>query len=180
MTNQTKRAAQMDSMALMAARELLLEVTPLKADCGRLCGAACCASAAGQDSGMLLYPDEAALYDPAPAWARVQPIDLAIDWVIDSKPTPLLVCDGTCPRADRPLACRVFPLTARARGAGFAVELDPRAWAVCPLMPHGLAGLDPAFVAAARAAFALLWERPAYRAYLCAQDVVLSVLTRGF
>ncbi len=48
--------------ALFAARSLLEEVTPLKSDCGRICGAACCASLEGEETGMLLFPGEEALY----------------------------------------------------------------------------------------------------------------------
>ena len=47
--------------ALFAARKILEEVTPLKADCGRVCGAACCASLEGEETGMLLFPGEEAL-----------------------------------------------------------------------------------------------------------------------
>ncbi len=162
--------------ALLAARTLLCDVTPLKTDCGRLCGAACCqpATADGQPSGMYLFPGEQSLYGPDQAWAQVMPTD----WEIENRAVPLLVCEGTCPREERPLACRLFPLSARidARqgSEGFFLKLDPRAWPVCPLMPHGLPALDPAFVAASRTALALLWACPEHRAFLRALDALLA------
>ena len=47
------------SAAVLTARALLSNLTPLKSDCGRLCGGACCQ---GDDAtGMLLFPGEEAL-----------------------------------------------------------------------------------------------------------------------
>ena len=43
---------------LRTAREKLKDVTPLKRDCGRVCGAACCRSPEGEETGMLLFPGE--------------------------------------------------------------------------------------------------------------------------
>ncbi|MCL2811866.1 MAG: hypothetical protein FWD25_08255 [Clostridia bacterium] len=157
----------MTGVSLLTARQLLREVTPLKADCGRICGAACCQPYPAQDgeaSGMYLFPGEERLYGPDDTWAQVLPTD----WV-----APLLVCQGTCPRERRPLACRLFPLCARPEGEGFALRLDPRAWPVCALMPHGLAGLDPAFVAAAKAAFTVLWADEEQKAFLFELDRLL-------
>lgn len=157
--------------ALLAARDLLREVTPLKSDCGRLCGAACCsAEADSAASGMYLFPGEEGLYGPDDAWARVLPTD----WIVGGRPVPLLVCEGSCPRDRRPLACRLFPLAARRVGEGFTLRLDPRGWPVCPLMPHGVAALDPAFAAAARAALTALWDQPEHRSFLLALDALLA------
>jgi len=155
--------------ALLTARELLRDATPLKSDCGRICGAACCQPYPAQDgeaSGMYLFPGEEYLYGPEDAWARILPTD----WITAGSKVSLLVCQGACPRERRPLACRLFPLFARPEGEGFALRLDPRGWPVCPLMPHGLAGFDPAFVAAARAALAVLWADEEQRAFLLALD----------
>ena len=44
---------------VLAARDLLRELTPLKTDCGRLCGGACCEG--DEETGMLLFPGEDAL-----------------------------------------------------------------------------------------------------------------------
>ena len=39
--------------AFFLAREKLNHVTPLKRDCGRICGARCCRSCEGEETGML-------------------------------------------------------------------------------------------------------------------------------
>ena len=179
-------AAAMD--ALLAARELLLGATPLKGDCGRFCGAACCrpdAAGEGRAGGMYLFPGEENVYGPADAWLRIEPSG----WIADGRDVPLLICQGACPRGERPLACRLFPLIARSRvqsnarsgrrGSadaleGFDLQFDPRGWPVCPLMPHGLRAMDPAFVASARAALATLWACPAHRGFLSALDALLG------
>jgi len=158
---------------LLAARELLRDVTPLKADCGRVCGAACCLpypSQGGEPSGMYLFPDEERLYGPDDAWARVLPTD----WAAADRNVSLLVCQGACPREKRPLACCLFPLCARRNGESFALRLDPRARPVCPLMPHGMAALDPAFRAATRDALHVLWACEEQRAFLLALDQLLA------
>ena len=53
---------------LQAAREKLKSVTPLKKDCGRVCGAACCRSPEGEETGMLLFPGEEELYAGKDGW----------------------------------------------------------------------------------------------------------------
>lgn len=147
---------------IRAARALLEDSTPLKADCGRRCGGACCKPDADGQGGMLLFPGEEALYAPAPAWATVA----ESAFVVCERPLFLLTCDGACRRADRPLSCRVFPLTPLAREGTVVAALDVRAWPICPLMEHGMAGLSPAFRKAAGDAFTLLWEDSACRAYM--------------
>lgn len=152
-------------VALRTARELLRDVTPLKADCGRVCGNACCSPSSlqdGESSGMYLFPEEEHLYGSGDTWARVLPTG----WVALGRTVWLLVCDGTCPREKRPLACRLFPLCARSEGESFALRLDPRGWSVCPLMPHGMIALNPAFMKAAQAAFSALWADNDQRAFL--------------
>ena len=52
--------------AVLAARELLSTLTPLKTDCGALCSHACCAG--DETTGMLLFPGEEALC--AGDWCR--------------------------------------------------------------------------------------------------------------
>ena len=51
-----------ETEALLAARALLADVTPLRTDCGRCCGAACCAPDEDGQGGMLLFPGEEALF----------------------------------------------------------------------------------------------------------------------
>ncbi|MDR0928464.1 MAG: hypothetical protein LBM74_01980 [Oscillospiraceae bacterium] len=150
------------SQRILAARALLQEITPLKTDCGKRCGAACCQPDADGQGGMLLFPGEEALYDPAPDWATITESPI----VIAGKPLLFLTCEGQCPRGERPLACRIFPLTPAIQDGEPTVRLDIRAWPVCPLMPHGVHGLSQPFVAAAQTATALLCEEAAARAYI--------------
>ena len=42
--------------AVKQARDLLERVTPLRRDCGGVCGAACCQSDEDGQGGMLLFP----------------------------------------------------------------------------------------------------------------------------
>ena len=86
---------------IQAARELLKDLTPLKTDCGAYCGGACCKSDSADEEGMLLFPGEEAAYCDC-AWARVKPAQF------EGLPQAhILVCDGRCPRDERPLACRL-------------------------------------------------------------------------
>lgn len=153
-----------DIRAVLAARELLADLTPLKADCGRLCAGACCQG--DEETGMLLFPGEEALYGDC-AFARVVPTGFSLGHT----PALLLVCDGHCDRKNRPLACRLFPLFLHFRADGASVlRMDARARAVCPLTGYGMQALDPAFKDAARRAYDLLLGDAACAAYLRALD----------
>ena len=55
--------------AVRAARELLRDVTPLKTDCGKVCGARCCRSLEGEETGMLLFPGEEEEYRNREGWS---------------------------------------------------------------------------------------------------------------
>ena len=128
--------------ALKEARELLETVTPLKRDCGRLCGARCCATLEGEETGMLLFAGEEALYAGKPGWK-----------LRETERGMLAVCPGTCAREERPLSCRIFPLMPEAGADGsIRVRMDERARAVCPLSWQVLSALDPAFIEAVREA----------------------------
>ena len=131
--------------ALFRAREKLNSVTPLKRDCGRICGSRCCDSLEGEETGMLLFPGEDALYRDMKEWKILQaPAGL------------MVVCPGTCSREDRPLACRLFPLLPVIRDGRVRVVTDQRARAVCPLARQGLRAADPAFTDAVREAGEIL------------------------
>ncbi len=155
------------SSAVCTARELLKSLTPLKSDCGRFCGGACCS---GDDqTGMLLFPGEEAFYASC-SFGQVLPAQFSLA----GRSVSLFVCRGTCPRDDRPLACRLFPLFLRFSGQKH-VTLDPRAHALCPLCDFGLEGLDPAFVRAAQQAYDTLLTDPDCAAYLRALDEAFSL-----
>ena len=158
-TRATRDACHMPD-AVLEARALLENVTPLKADCGRLCAGACCQG--DENTGMLLFPGEETLYEGC-AFARVIPAAFSLA----GGDALLLVCDGACERKNRPLACRLFPLFLKFTADGSTrVCMDARAHAVCPLCDYGLDALDPAFRDAARQAYDLLLGDGECRAYL--------------
>ena len=155
--------------AVLAARELLDHLTPLKTDCGRLCGAACCQG--DENTGMLLFPGEETLYENC-AFADVLPLD----YFLGSTQAHLLVCRGRCEREMRPLACRLFPLFLKFKEDGVTkLRIDARAKSVCPLTDYGIKSLDPDFKQAARKAYDLLLEDEACAAYLKALDEAFSL-----
>lgn len=155
--------------AVLAARELLENLTPLKTDCGRLCQGACCQG--DEATGMLLFPGEEALYEDC-AFARVVPTGFSLG----GTPAQLLVCSGRCDRKNRPLACRLFPLFLKFREDQAPVlRMDARARAVCPLTDYGMKALDPAFRQAARRAYDLLLEDETCAAYLRALDEAFTL-----
>ena len=114
------------------ASKLLEKVTPLGADCGKLCEKACCQ---GDDkTGMWLLPGEAELLGNIEGF-NIQPCQ-------DNTGFPLLVCDGKCIRKYRPFACRIypfFPLVIEQEPGCQEVEIicDPRAGS-CPLAQYSL------------------------------------------
>ena len=141
--------------ALTLARGLLARATPLKSDCGRICGARCCASLEGEETGMLLFPGEEDFYEDLDGW-KIRPAGKDL----------LLICPGVCRREDRPLACRIFPLLPVLREGSLKVLTDERARAICPLSRQGKRGMDPAFVSAVETAGALLLQEKDQKEFL--------------
>ena len=123
---------------LKQARALLDHVTPMKTDCGALCEGICCS--------------EEKFYENA-------------DWcqIVERSGDHILVCRGTCPRDNRPFACRIFPICVNVTEEKTAVAIEPFAKSICPLCDHGLKGLDRAFVDAAKQAFRLLLSDETYK-----------------
>ena len=132
--------------AVSAAREKLKNVTPLKRDCGRVCGARCCRPLEGAETGMLLFPGEAEAYAGKAGFE-----------VRKTARGDLLICSGTCDREDRPLSCRLFPLLPVIGDDGkVRAVTDLRAKAVCPLARQGKSAVDPDFAEAVREAGEIL------------------------
>ena len=132
--------------AVSAAREKLKNVTPLKRDCGRICGARCCRPLEGENTGMLLFPGEAEAYAGKDGFV-----------VRKTAQGDLLLCSGVCDRNERPLSCRLFPLLpVIGDDGGIRVVTDLRAKAVCPLARQGKSAMDPAFIDAVREAGEIL------------------------
>ena len=127
--------------ALEEARGILKDLTPLKSNCGRLCGGACCQPSPDDDgeNGMLLFPFEETFYKEP---IEGMPFHLADDDTL-FKEGKRFVCEGRCAREHRPLACRIFPLRmrlevdAQTEQTHVKAEIDPRAWCVCPLLEQG-------------------------------------------
>lgn len=143
----------MNPETLWRAKALLETETPLKTDCGALCGAACCRTDADGKGGVYLFPGERP--DEMP-WGAVQADDFA----------PMLMCETPCDRAARPFACRIFPLTPVKGEKGWTVRMDARARGLCPLHRCGTRGLNPDFVRAAAKAVRLLAEEAEGEAFL--------------
>ena len=78
--------------------ELLADATPLRSDCGALCGAACCRG--DEKDGMLLFPGERDYYIGREGFRIRRSGEYDAEY---------LVCEGSCDRNDRPLSCRIYP-----------------------------------------------------------------------
>ena len=155
--------------AVLTARNLLENLTPLKTDCGRLCQGACCQG--DEKTGMLLFPGEEAFYENC-TFARIIPAG----FMLGGKDALLLVCNGTCDRETRPLACRLFPLFLKFKEDGVTkLRMDVRAKAVCPLTDYGIKALDTDFKQAARTAYDILLEDADCAAYLRELDEAFSL-----
>jgi len=114
--------------------KILGDLTPLRADCGLLCEGACCKG--DENTGMRLFPGEES--------------ELTVKELASGD--RLAVCDGTCDRNKRPLACRIFPFfpTIDEDGEIF-VEEDDRGRLVCPMIGHADEILfDPKFLRAVK------------------------------
>ena len=158
--------------ALVRARALLEDVTPLKTDCGLTCNGLCCRPLEGEMSGMLLFPGEEKYYEGREGYRMVE-----------TENGKLLICAGRCERTDRPLSCRVMPLLPIIREDGVKVATDFRAKNVCPLAKQGKDALDPDFVAAVRQVGRILAEDEVQRAFLVKltqQQDELKVLRNQF
>lgn len=145
--------------AVLAARKLTMDVTPLRTDCGRVCGGACCQPDETGRGGMLLFPGEEQLYQGKPGFTVLPDSALGI-------PALLLTCEGRCDRTDRPLSCRIFPLLPRLRNGEIRVVRDRRGFEVCPLLPSGLGAFQPDFVTAVREAGEILYRVAEHRIFL--------------
>jgi len=129
------------------AYDIIGSLTPIKhADCGKLCGKACCK---GDEAGMLLFPGEENIFDGI-AGFHTEEIEY-----MDVPGTKLLLCDGECDRALRPFACRIFPVAPGFGNEGnIAAVPDIRGRRMCPVWDLKYA--DKKFVGAVKKAFDLL------------------------
>ena len=88
------------------------KVTPLQSDCGLLCGKLCCQPGKDVNLGMYLFPGEEVMYTGEEDWLKWEQREPADDYFPASwvKPLYFVSCTKPCPRANRPLSCRFFPL----------------------------------------------------------------------
>lgn len=140
--------------------------TPIPADCGQLCGKACCQ---GEDCGMYLFPGEKKVFQLLdPEWAKIENSDFEYSYNNKTKKVPLILCNGKCDRYQRPLACRIFPLTPYLDKTGkLSVITDPRAKSLCPLANNlQLSDYDSTFVKNVYRAFTILSSNKEFYAFL--------------
>ena len=154
--------------------------TPLKIDCGKLCNSACCS---GDESGMYLFPGEDNVYRLLNCrWATIEDSDFTYEYSGKEKKVPLLVCDGKCDRYERPLACRIFPLTPYLEKDGsLQIIMDPRAKSVCPISRELEEDeLDENFVRRVKKAFLPLMKNAEFRAFMKAYSEYLDEFKKFF
>ena len=120
--------------------------TPLKTDCGIICGGACCKSEDGENEmGMYLFPGEDKMFKGK--GFRIE----GSDFSYGEKRAKILFCDGECERKLRPLSCRIFPLFPYiTKFSELKVIIDKRGSFVCPLCRAELKYFDHSFVRGVR------------------------------
>ncbi|MBR6634905.1 MAG: hypothetical protein IKL41_04705 [Clostridia bacterium] len=133
---------KIENKSLREAYALLENAAPLGyADCGLACGAVCCTDKTGDS--MELFPHEKEIFSSLDGFE-----------VVDGE-VPLVKCNGSCSREQRPLACRIyplFPLVVNEDGEDkIRVIYDPRASHACPLASERVR-LDRRFLRAVRRA----------------------------
>lgn len=148
----------------------LQRLTPIPADCGKLCDKRCCKGNEGD--GMILFPGEDE--------DRLPPSFSISDSDIYGYPVRFAACIGKCKREERPLACRIFPFAPYLDEEGaLSIIADPRAKFMCPLLAEeALPLIDPHFLGTLEIVFAdLLQEedfRPMLEAYSRMMDFFLK------
>ncbi len=125
------------------AYRILENTTPLKKDCGTLCNKACCSG--DENTGMYLFPGEEILLQSLSDSFAIKEIDSSNKLLNSVK---LVVCKGSCYRKNRPLSCRIFPLTPYiSTDDKLEIIMDPRAKSICPIAKYSSAkDIDKFFV----------------------------------
>lgn len=147
--------------------QLLAKVTPLKVDCGQLCGSICCTEWT-EGVGMYLLPGEEKMFTGMEDWFTWEDHDTSEyefcpGWHGKIK---FMQCLGKCPREKRPLACRVFPLAPYlTAGGSLTLHMDNELGRICPLVQAGdINRLDKKFVTRVRQVYLELLKDDLIRA----------------
>ena len=140
--------------AVLRARRILSEATPLNIDCGKTCLSACCVSSEAGD-GMFLFPEEKHIYGEYISGFEILKVTYPFE-------ADMLICSAYCDRKNRPLACMFFPVIPYIRmyngKASRGIMLDTRAWPICPLMQSGMNAFASEFINACKMAAMTLFE----------------------
>lgn len=156
------------------------DITPVPVDCGQLCDKACCK---GDDSGMFLFPGEKEVFKLLnPDWIRIEKTDFAYEYNEKTYNTPIAMCSGSCDRYQRPLACRIFPLTPYINDKGkLEIIVDPRGKGICPMAKaFHIEDFDTAFVKNVKKAFALLSKNKQCMSFLQAYSRYIDEFKRFY
>lgn len=137
-------------------------LTPISADCGKLCGAKCCQG--DENMGMILFPGEEKLMK-----AYGFPVK---ETKMNGIPVFFTTCPGHCKRPYRPLSCRIYPLAPDFRDGELKIVEDPRAKLSCPLLVAN--AVERKFHDAVLRAFEILLQDEGIRNMLCHYTVMLD------
>lgn len=132
---------------------------------------------------MYLFPGEESVYKLlSPDWAKVEKSDFTYEFSGKTKNVPLLVCGGRCDRFERPLACRIFPLTPHLDKDGkLEIIMDPRAKSICPISRElDIDELSPGFEKRVKKAFLPLMKNPEFRAFMKVYSEYLDEFQKFF
>lgn len=147
------------------AYELFENVTPIKADCGSLCGKACCKDDEDEVSGMYLFPEENIMFRELPEGFSLYDTDFEYDY---GRYADLITCKGSCDRSRRPLSCRIFPLAPYINKDGkLEIIIDPRGRSMCPMAKTmEVSEFDQDFTEAVRRCFNMLIKNRQIRLFV--------------
>ena len=138
--------------------KLLENVTPLRADCGELCGKSCCEG--DDETGMYLFPFEEVMFNGCEKYGIT--IEES-DFYVEGNAVSIALCKGICNRKYRPLSCRIFPLIMH----NGEIKLDRRGFSVCPLVKYNdINALDENFVLTVTKVYNILSKIKEIRPYI--------------
>lgn len=160
--------------------KLFDRITPIPVDCGNLCNSACCL---GDDFGMYLFPGEKEVYSLLnPKWIKIEDSDFKYTHNEKTYSLPIAFCNGKCDRYQRPLACRIFPLTPILDDDGkLKIINDPRGKAVCPLCKtFKLEDYDKQFLRQVQNTFLLLMKNKQFASFMVEYSDYLNDFNKFF